>query len=274
MVLATAAAKPTSGRPAAPDPFMFLVSHYLNAGLVGLVLSAPPAVDTPGLATDNWRPAGQVAPDDVGLTLRVRQALASDTMLATLQLGVSVRDRVVTLWGTVPNAELGRRVEASLRDVPGVQGVRNELREPPKNDLVNGPPSVLYARPRIPADSWSAAPAPAPAPARLPSTAQAQPVAKVSPAVAGRSVSILSPAVEENALPSAPQSTVTDRLAEAVDALRKGSDRYRRMQTEIRGDTVFLRGVVSRWEDVFELARSIGRLPGVERVVLDNIRTE
>jgi hypothetical protein len=62
-------------------------------------------------------------------------------------------------------------------------------------------------------------------------------------------------------------------LTEAVERLQQQDARFRRIRPEVRGDTVFLRGSVARWEDLFELARGIARLPGVERVVLDQIQT-
>ena len=41
---------------------------------------------------------------------------------------------------------------------------------------------------------------------------------------------------------------------------------------EVRGDTVYLRGTVYRWEHLFELARSASRLPGVRQVLFDEMR--
>jgi hypothetical protein len=37
---------------------------------------------------------------------------------------------------------------------------------------------------------------------------------------------------------------------------------------------VYLRGNAFLWEHVYELARSISRLPGVERVVLEKVHAE
>jgi hypothetical protein len=47
-----------------------------------------------------------------------------------------------------------------------------------------------------------------------------------------------------------------------------------RLRAEVRGGLVFLSGTVYRWEDLYQLARTLGRLPGVERVVFKDIKTD
>jgi hypothetical protein len=73
-------------------------------------------------------------------------------------------------------------------------------------------------------------------------------------------------------IPVSPGGSAT-RLAEAVERLQQQDLRFRRIRPEVRGDTVFLRGWVARWEDLFDLAKGIARLNGVERVVLEQIQT-
>src|SRR5262249_29283449 len=68
--------------------------------------------------------------------------------------------------------------------------------------------------------------------------------------------------------PPAPPQTAT-RLAQAIEALRLADDRFRAVRAEVRGDAVYLRGTVYRWEHLFELARSVSRLPGVRRVLFE-----
>jgi hypothetical protein len=62
-------------------------------------------------------------------------------------------------------------------------------------------------------------------------------------------------------------------LIHAIERLRQSDARFRAVQTEAQGGVVRLRGVVQRWDDLFELAQAIARLPGVERVVLLDVRT-
>ena len=42
---------------------------------------------------------------------------------------------------------------------------------------------------------------------------------------------------------------------------------------DVQNGVVRLGGTVTRWEDIFALARSISLLPGVERVILHDVRT-
>jgi hypothetical protein len=65
--------------------------------------------------------------DDLLQTIRARQILHDDEELRGLLIGVSVRNRVATLWGPVPKLDLGLRAESCLRGVPEIRDVRNEL---------------------------------------------------------------------------------------------------------------------------------------------------
>src|SRR5207244_6667106 len=64
---------------------------------------------------------------DLRYTLLARETLLADKELAPLDLGVRVRNRVVTLWGPVPSAALARRAVARLARLPEFSEVRNEL---------------------------------------------------------------------------------------------------------------------------------------------------
>src|SRR5947207_6099690 len=79
--------------------------------LLGVTLFVPAG----GLA-----PAGTIrlAPDptqDLGHTIQARRLLLEDPDLAPLNLGVRVRNRVATLWGPVPSADLALKAELRLR---------------------------------------------------------------------------------------------------------------------------------------------------------------
>ena len=71
--------------------------------------------------------------DDILQTIRVRQILHDDEELRGLLIGVTVRDRVATLWGPVTKLDLGLRAESCLRGISEIRDVRNELvvLEPP-----------------------------------------------------------------------------------------------------------------------------------------------
>jgi hypothetical protein len=61
-------------------------------------------------------------------------------------------------------------------------------------------------------------------------------------------------------------------LIEGVTRIQREDPRFRRLRAEVRGNVVRLTGESSHWADVHELARRIARLPGVERVMLGEIR--
>lgn len=64
---------------------------------------------------------------DVRATIQARKLLADDPELAKWNISVSVRDRVATLWGSVPSAEIAFRAELRLKAMIELTEVRNEL---------------------------------------------------------------------------------------------------------------------------------------------------
>jgi osmotically-inducible protein OsmY len=61
------------------------------------------------------------------LTTKVKTALAADVSLKTLIINVDSAGSVVTLKGTVDNADMKKKAEAVARGVEGVSSVHNEL---------------------------------------------------------------------------------------------------------------------------------------------------
>ena len=212
------------------------------------------------------------SPADERLTIFTRQALHQDESLAPFNLGVSVHAQVVTLWGTIPSASLSRLAEERAGQVPGVLGVHNELRV----EVSRKADPVIATRPPV-----SSAPAPAPNPPPTPPSALVSRPGENPPPVRGPvsspvQVTLRPPLAVEpvSALPPAPAPTARPiDLAGAVDRLRMADERFRQVRVETTDGIVRLRGVVPRWEDMYELAQSVSRLPGVERVVLEDVRT-
>src|SRR5947209_10088994 len=64
---------------------------------------------------------------DVRQTIQARKLLADDPELAAWNIGVTIQDRVATLWGPVPSAEIAFRAELCLRTVIELAEVRNQL---------------------------------------------------------------------------------------------------------------------------------------------------
>jgi hypothetical protein len=86
------------------------------------------------------------------------------------------------------------------------------------------------------------------------------------------------PAAEDAAQPARRPSLLSTQtnpsLVQAIEALRLGDERFWGIRAEVRRDGVYLRGVVYRWEHLFELARAIARLPGVKQVLFKDVRAE
>ncbi|MCI0461978.1 MAG: BON domain-containing protein [Gemmataceae bacterium] len=247
------------------------------AAVVGLLLLPPPRT---ARADDSaWL--------DLKYELLARRLLLADNALADLDLGVRVRNRVATLWGTVPSAELARHAVTRVKSMPELISVRSELfvdgsapsrpkpapaapphpgwqfRLPgrPQAVLTKGPATPV---PKSPPVKWEPSPTGGEGSASQASTPSAVPVGSSPAAVAP-------PAVPQVPVAAEPTSAGIER---AVRQLVQGRERYRRLRVEVVGERVFLSGSVRRWEDVHELSRAIARLPGVSGVTLRSIRAE
>jgi hypothetical protein len=80
---------------------------------------------------------------------------------------------------------------------------------------------------------------------------------------------LLSASPDKSVRPTASPSR-SGRLAEMVLQVRQGDVRYRLIQFEIRGGTIRLWSPRNQGESLFAMAQSVSRLPGVERVIVEN----
>jgi hypothetical protein len=101
---------------------------WLLHGVTGLpaLLASPPAPQSsrpPALVKEEATPTFR----DLELTLQARAALLKEGAFSALNVGVSVRQRVATLFGTLPSLELARRAEELIQQIPGLIEVRNDL---------------------------------------------------------------------------------------------------------------------------------------------------
>jgi hypothetical protein len=105
---------------------------------------------------------------DVRQTIHARKLLSEDPELAAWNIGVTIQDRVATLWGPVPSAEVAFRAELCLRSVIELADVRNELvvsdaLKPMRVPLkIDNPPSFLpdHLPPPLPKSPRSIIPPP------------------------------------------------------------------------------------------------------------------
>jgi hypothetical protein len=286
--------------------FVFLIASGLLCSPSAVAADAPAWTPVPS------RPAEFTA-RDLELMLRATRLLLEDEDLAKLPLGVSVRDRVATLWGTVPTKEIAQRAEDRLKQLLGLAAVRSQLHidgdagpaaQAPRVGVFERPPLsepvVPRPVPRVqrslvhrpsehgpvlgqemlwhPAERHPAAPIMqfTPAPVGLLPGADKEfagnDARRFSPRAATLgdmpSLSLMSPSASAPALEAPPAG-----LAEAIETLRLQDDRFRRIKPELRGQVVHLRGTVARWDHLYDLARMVARLRGVERVVLEDIHT-
>lgn len=212
-------------------------------------------------------------------TLAARRALAEDAELAPLNVGVSVRGDVATLWGSVPSPALAARAADVVRRLPQVGELRNTLlivpREVPPDE--SGPPEAASER-------TDASP-PGGDLAALPGTrgpAPGQPSSAVMmPADDGPRITLGQPTTAGAAVPRGPLHTAVSLgnpiphpasdpdLAVAVEQLRRGDARYGQVRAEVRGRLIYLGGGRPDRLDVMAFAQAAARLPGVERVVVE-----
>lgn len=224
---------------------------------IGLLagIAAEPVSPAPG----DWTAEASTL-DDCRLTMLALQGLQQDHQLGPLNLGVTVRSNRATLWGTVSTLDLSQRAEACIEDVPGIAAVTNELRiEKPRETPADERPRSLLFRPSPPAEESLAEPV---RPATLTGRA---------PEALPRDGPPVMPALT---IPSPPEQSAKDReLIARLDQLRRDDLRYRGVSWEVHEGEVRLRGVVASSAEVMEFARAIAHLPGVRRVLLDELRT-
>jgi hypothetical protein len=210
-------------------------------------------------------------------TVVARRALFEDKELGPLNLGVKVHNRVATLWGVVPSRELARRAYEVLRKLPDLIKVRDEMQIEPSADRPLFLPDISPERLRLP-------PLPLPPPPGPPGILANRPVPNVPKAIsqadsiawqqtqAGRK----DPRIPDDreidrvvsalTVPPAPTETAKP-LPQALQDLQRDK-RFSHINIEVKGDTVYLRSNAGQSQGIFELARIISQLAGVQHVVI------
>ncbi len=252
--------------------------------ILALCALSPLWVPCPSSAADKavWVPSPLHATDsstqDLELTLRARQALQASLQDDAQGVGVSVHNRVATLWGSVPSAEVAQRAEERVRRVIGLIGIHNQLQIQPAvgsnrthalpPDRMNAVTTRVTSRDKsdkspIAAKPELSATVPNGKPKQQDTNGLRQPDGNAA------EISVVMPALS---LPGPPKGSTG--LTQAVESLRLSDERFRGIRPEVIDGIVYLRGTVYRMDHLFELARSVSRLPGVRRVVLDDVHEE
>lgn len=256
----------------------------LGSWAVGLGLMLPMASAAPNNATDA----------QCRMTSLARQALDGDAQLGALNLGVSVRDEVATVWGTVPSSAIADRAVNCLRRVPGVARVDNQLTvECPTDPLVDFlklPPRPLTPKPlpgmrvQEPVEPRSTRTSHGPVPvwhpaAPVPPAPEPKLTSRPEPTAAVAAVTmpviplpVLRPAPVPLREEAVPVKAEQRDLSRVIADLQNPYEHLRGVKPEVRGGVVHLRGTVGSWQELQTFARAISQLPGVDRVVLSGLR--
>jgi hyperosmotically inducible periplasmic protein len=231
--------------------------RVLRLTLIAVAIAA--ICDSAGAAAPGPAKPENPALRDARLVAKARRALQDDSVLSALNLGVSVKAGVASLWGTVPTPNLRHKAEDIVRKVPGILDVKNELGVEAADE-----PLTEFLRIHRPtgqevATDWGRPPAWL--------TRRWTDVETTSNPPAPPTVALMAP-LGISALPDAPGN-----LALAIERVRQSDGRFLNVRAELQGGVVRLRGTVTRGEDLMALAQAISRLPGVERVVVIDVRT-
>ena len=226
--------------------------------------------------------AGQTRPDadrvrDITHTIEARRILMEEPELADLNIGVTVRNRVATLWGPVPSAENAFRAELCLRTMIELAEVRSELfvsdqledRRPPIK-MIRPAPLMLPDRlpPKLPMERGPVYP--------MPELQVPQELSEIKPKAAA-AIKVVRP--DASPVPMLGESqpdnmTQAERaLAAAVRTVLQGKTAYREVQFAVKDGRVYLKAAAINTDVLHEVARAVARLPNVEGViVLDKTR--
>ncbi|MEY4790007.1 MAG: hypothetical protein RLZ61_2225 [Planctomycetota bacterium] len=99
-------------------------------GIAGFNLDAQtgPSLDFVGKDAPVAKPGSKVNKyRDLELTIKIRRLLSEDPDLGQLNIGVSVRDGVLRLWGPVPSVEKTQKALAKVGTVKLLFDVKSDL---------------------------------------------------------------------------------------------------------------------------------------------------
>ncbi len=230
---------------------------------------------------------------DLWQSMQARKLLQKDPELAAFNVGVSVRDRVAILWGSVPLAELSFKAELCLRTMTELAEIRNQLEV--MEEAGTAPRSG--ARPAAPLFLPEHAPPPLPKIPRLPSlapaallgmdtvgkppavpTAQPKPrVEKTAPTTQLGAPQLGAPQfgapqfglkIEPAPVVVPARGEADTKLEKAVQSLLQSEPSHRQIPVAVREGRVYLRSSGHDSETVQQAARRVAQLPGVAGVVL------
>lgn len=133
IVMPPTAAGPTSVAPVVTPPAAIppVAAATPDATAASSVATgSPPLAQAQPLTAQPQQPA-QPAPEDSGITAKVRMALAADPTLSAVPIAVSTDHGVVKLEGQAPDAQTRERATFVVAGTSGVKAIDNRLTLPP-----------------------------------------------------------------------------------------------------------------------------------------------
>jgi hypothetical protein len=232
----------------------------------------------------------QPTEEDCQLALFARDRLLGDEVLGPLNLGVTVRAGVATLWGTVPSPALAHRAQERIRTVPGLVQVKNDLRisnlDEDTAEFLKGPvggkDEVRKINERQKSiGSFDPSTTTSPSLTRRREVAPLvsrgeefkRSAAKSSPPLVMPSIPIpAGPTVTVSSFEPAPHWAPRSPLENSVERLRRNNERFQGIRFRVEDGVVHLWGSQATGGDVFTFAQMAARLPGAQRVIVEQNR--
>ena len=259
--------------------------------MIFLGLQSTNAADIPGerdRKSDGSGGSLQPTEEDCQLALFARDRLLGDEVLAPLNLGVTVRAGVAALWGTVPSPALAHRAQERIRTVPGLAQVKNDLRisnlDEDTTEFLKGPiggkdevREINEQQKSIGSFDPSTTTSPSLTRRREMSPLVSRgeefkrSAAKVSPPLVMPSIPVpAGPAVTVSSFEPASHWTPRSPLENSVERLN--NERFQGIRYRVEDGVVHLSGSPATGGDVFTFAQMAARLPGVQRVIVEQNR--
>jgi hypothetical protein len=242
-----------AARPPRPTESDAMMRRYL-AVLAALLLLSPAVrsaeADPPPAAHDSAR--------DLEIQVRARHLLLTDNELAPFNLGVTVRNGVAVVSGPVSSPELKAKALKKIENVRGIFKVESDMYVARDAGQWLSPPGIQRL-PDAPQQTSSAMPDLRTG--KMPLFPDPPDVKKVrDPLPAPKLVSLLPPvAVPDEA----------GDLTTVIEGIRKGDERYRLIQYNVKGSAIYLHGS-AKPENVMAFARALSNVPGVDHIIVQN----
>lgn len=219
--------------------------------------------------------------EDLMLTVLARRALLADRDLAGLNLGVRVKQREATLWGPVPSLTLMQRALAMMSTLPELVQIRNEMHIANDDERFSVPtlpgPMPLPRRPVVLSDAVTPHAAAGTTTSASPGTALPEGAWQTSrpeqdPRMPDhREFETVLPSLRLPTPPlSEPAAAALDRtITNSANDLRR-DPRFLAIEITVKDAVATLAGEPS--PALYDLARAVSHLPGVQRVVVKERR--